>query len=86
MPRQSQARFGRPLSYGERQILLHVATGHTVAAAAELLGVSYTTARTHMYRAQAKLGAYSASHAIAIAIAARIIHPDKIPIPKGVTR
>lgn len=86
MPRQPAARFGQPLSFREIQVLRHVANGDTVATAAKKLGIAYGTARTCMYRAQAKLGAYSASNAIAIALAAKIIRPVTIRIPEGITR
>jgi RNA polymerase sigma factor (sigma-70 family) len=59
----------------EREVLALVAKGHNTTDAAELLGVSRSTVRTHMQRCRAKLRASTQADAVAKAIATHQLEP-----------
>lgn len=59
-----------PLTPREIQLLQAVADGHTIAGAAEELGIAHSTARTHMQRVMAKIGVHSQAEAVADAFRA----------------
>lgn len=62
-PRAPKSRFPRYLV-----ILQALARGRTITGAADELGISLNTARTHMHKARAELEAKTTPQAVAIAI------------------
>ena len=73
--RKDQPSLNRSLSSREREVLEHLAAGHTTEDVAEALHISSVTVRNHVQRLLAKLGAHSRLEAVAIAIEAGIIAP-----------
>jgi DNA-binding CsgD family transcriptional regulator len=69
-----------PLTEQERRALALAAQGYTDTIAARMYGASRRTHQRHIASAQAKLGARSRIHAVAIAVALRII---TVPLPGG---
>ena len=68
MARPTRARRAGMLTLREQESLRLVAMGMTTAAAAERLGISPETVRTHVRNAMNKLGARTRAQAIAIAM------------------
>ena len=68
MARPTRARRAGMLTVREQESLRLVAMGMTTAAAAERLGISPETVRTHVRNAMNKLGARTRAQAIAIAM------------------
>lgn len=73
-----QARDTGPLTARQWRVLRLVARGHTTDAAARALGVSPHTAKTHLQVAYRALGARSAPHAVALAMARGLLTPADI--------
>jgi PAS domain S-box-containing protein len=67
-PRPARARRAGQLTRREQESLRLVAMGMTTAAAAEQLGISPETVRTHVRNAMNKLGARTRAQAIAVAM------------------
>lgn len=63
-----------PLSEREKEVLRHLAAGHTTRQIAEVLCISTATVRNHIQHILAKLGAHSRLEALAIAY-----HPGSPP-------
>jgi DNA-binding CsgD family transcriptional regulator len=61
------------LSARECETLTHVANGLNDAEIATILGISRTTAHTHVERAKEKLGAATRAHAVAVAMMRGVI-------------
>lgn len=61
------------LTARELSVLRLMAVGHQIKSAAELLNLGEETVRTHLKKAQAKLGVRNRTHAVAQAIRRRLI-------------
>jgi len=66
---------GRDLSDKERDCLLWTARGKTRSEVGDILGLSDRTVKYHLERAQEKLGVYSKSHAVVVALVGGQIVP-----------
>jgi DNA-binding CsgD family transcriptional regulator len=64
----SDLRRGERLSSRERDVLLLLSHGCTLAQAADALGIGYETARSHRQRARFKLRAKNVTHTVALAL------------------
>lgn len=67
--------FDIRLSSREREVLYYAAAGMSFREMGEELGISEPATKDAMRRARVKLGATTTSHAIALAVARRLIHP-----------
>ena len=63
-----------PLTKRQREILQHVADGHSTSDVAHRLGLSAETVRTHMKAALARLDARDRTHAVAIGLRSGLIN------------
>lgn len=63
--------------------LIGAARGEGSQATGRRLGLARDTVKTHRQNAFRSLGAHSAAQAVAIAMAAGLIHPGQVPIPGG---
>lgn len=64
---------GAALTPRELAVLRQMSLGHQLKEAAELLGLGEETVRSHLKKAQVKLGARSRTHAVAQALRRRLI-------------
>jgi DNA-binding CsgD family transcriptional regulator len=69
----ARAGESRGLTRREREVLEAVASGRTGREIAALLGIAYKTERNHIASILQKLGAKSQAHAVALALARKII-------------
>ena len=69
------ARIGQRMSVTPRElaVLRLLSVGHQIAETAQLLGLGMETARTHLKKAQAKLGVRNRTHAVAQAMRLHMI-------------
>lgn len=65
----------QPLTTREVEVIACYAAGHDRAQAAATLGISPYTVHSHLGRIRVKLGARSTEHAVALAVAAGLVHP-----------
>lgn len=65
----------QPLTAREVEVLARYATGDDRAQVARILGISPHTVHSHMTRIRIKTGARSSEHAVALAVAAGLVHP-----------
>lgn len=72
-PATKQNGNGSPLTRRQREILQLLANGHSTDAAAERLGLSAETVRTHTKAALARLSARDRAHAVAIGLRSGLI-------------
>lgn len=68
MTRVSPARRERPVSPAELRVVECLSHGLTTDMAAEVLGISHHTVRSHLSVVRAKLAAKNQAHAVAIAL------------------
>jgi DNA-binding CsgD family transcriptional regulator len=68
MTRVSPARRERPVSPAELRVIECLSHGLTTDMAAEVLGISHHTVRSHLSVVRAKLAAKNQAHVVAIAI------------------
>lgn len=73
----SVPRSGR-LTPREREVLEHVAAGHTTREISELLAISPKTVENHKQRIFAKLGVQSQAHAVAVAMRLGVIEVPRV--------
>jgi DNA-binding NarL/FixJ family response regulator len=71
--KRSNGAKGRGLTKRQRQILQLIADGHSTSIAAESLGLSAETVRTHTKAVLARLGARDRAHAVAIGFRTSLI-------------
>jgi two-component system, NarL family, nitrate/nitrite response regulator NarL len=69
---------GRFLTPREREVLEHLVHGRDAAATAREMGVSYSTARTHIQNILTKLDVHSRLEAVAFAISHSIVSVDSL--------
>jgi DNA-binding NarL/FixJ family response regulator len=69
--------LGLPLARRETEVLIALAAGKTSKQIAGELRVSLSTVKNHRASVLAKLGAESAAHAVAIAIARELIRAPR---------
>jgi DNA-binding NarL/FixJ family response regulator len=62
----------------ENEILQHLADGVSVAALAQRLYISQSTAKTHMSKLYDKLGAQNRTQAIMAAVRLGLVRPDPV--------
>jgi len=67
-----------PLTGRQLEALRWIARGYTSAAAARHMGCEAGTVRDRLHIAYRRLGARSAAHAVALAMARGLIRPDDI--------
>jgi DNA-binding NarL/FixJ family response regulator len=68
------------LTEREREIMIMVAAGLSNDRIAERLGISPATAKTHVNRTQAKLGAHDRAQLVMIAYETGLVRPGGIPL------
>lgn len=66
----------------ERQVLLYLAHGHTIASCAKRLRLTRATVKSHLGHVHGKLGAHTQAHAIVLALKAGHISLDQIRPPR----
>ncbi len=67
----------------EWELLQHLAQGYSEKEASELLGIGRRTIQTYLGRIRGKLGAVNRVHAVALAVAARLVSPHRRGAPGG---
>jgi DNA-binding CsgD family transcriptional regulator len=72
-PRSKRAGRYAALTPRELSVLRLMSAGHQIKSAADLLELGQETVRTHLKKAQAKLGVHNRTHAVAQAIRRRLI-------------
>jgi PAS domain S-box-containing protein len=66
------------LTRREREVVEHVAHGHTSPEIADRMGISHETVRTHVRNAMGKSGARSRAHLVAKALAEGLVHDEAV--------
>jgi DNA-binding NarL/FixJ family response regulator len=79
-------RPGGHLTRRQIQILTLAANGCTTQQIADRLEIRYATVQERLHRTYTKLGARNRTHAVAVAVALRIIDPVHIHIPDELRR
>jgi len=69
------------LSPREREILRHVAAGHTTKALAAALNIAESTAEWHVSNILVKLGASSRAEAVAVGLREGLLEPEEQSLP-----
>jgi DNA-binding NarL/FixJ family response regulator len=74
------------LTTREREVLARLVRGESTAALAAEMGVTYSTARTHIQNLLTKLGVHSKLEAVAFAIAHALVQPAESEVFGAGTR